>query len=133
MISGIGQDGSLYAQVQERSFKGPDIVGFLRHLISHVKQKILLIWDGCPIHRSKEVKKFLADENDGRIHIERLPPYSPELNPDEGVWEYLKCVLLKNVCCQNMKVLGQKLRKAIRILRRRRTVITSFFNKCDYV
>lgn len=133
VISGIGQDGSLYAQVQESSFKGPDIVGFLRHLLCHVKQKILLIWDGCPIHRSKEVKKFLADENSGRIHIERLPPYSPELNPDEGVWQYLKCVLLKNVCCQNMQVLGQKLRKAIRVLRRRRMVISSFFNKCDYV
>lgn len=119
--------------MQEKSYKGVDVAGFLRHLLCHVKQKILLIWDGCPIHRSKEVQKFLSEENNGRIHIERLPPYAPELNPDEGVWQYLKCVLLKNVCCQNMKTLGQNLRKAIRVLRRRKEVIASFFAKVGYV
>lgn len=133
VMSGISQDGALYVQIQEKSFNGASIVGFLRHLLCHVKGKILLIWDGCPIHRSKEVKKFLSQENHGRIHIERLPAYSPELNPDEGVWQYLKCTLLKNVCCQNMKILGQKLRKAIRLLRRRKEVICSFFDKVGYV
>lgn len=132
-MSGISQDGSLYVQVQGSSFKGADVVVFLRHLLCHVTQKILLVWDGCPIHRSKEVKKFLAEENNERIHIERLPAYSPELNPDEGVWQYLKNVLLKNVCCQNMKILGKKLRQAIRLLRRRKEVILSFFSKAGYV
>lgn len=53
-------------------------MGFLRHLLYHVKQKILLIWDGRTIHRSNEVKEFLADEKCGHIHIERLPPYSSD-------------------------------------------------------
>lgn len=133
VMSGITQSGKIYAKVQDKSFKGADVVDFLRHLLCHVEGKILLVWDGCPIHKSKEVKKFLSEESKGRIHIELLPPYCPELNPDEGVWQYLKCVLLKNVCCRNLKMLGQKLRKAIRILRTREGVLSACFTRAGYV
>ncbi|MDQ5851707.1 MAG: IS630 family transposase, partial [Chloroflexota bacterium] len=37
-----------------------------------------------------------------RVHLERLPGYAPELNPDEGIWCYLKRVELKNVCCYDL-------------------------------
>ncbi len=50
--------GRLYIQIQDKSFKGTDTVSFLRHLLAHVAGKILVLWDGCPIHRSKEVKSF---------------------------------------------------------------------------
>ena len=123
----------MYAQVQEKSYNGADAAEFLRHLLRHVEHKILLLWDGCPIHRSKEIKKFLDEENKGRIHMERMPSYSPELNPDEGVWQYMKCVLLKNVCCPDLKTLTKKVRGAIRTLRRRKSVILSFFDKVGYV
>lgn len=132
-MSGISEDGRLYVQIQEKSFKGTDVVEFLRHLLAHVKEKIILIWDGCPIHKSKEVKQFLAEENGGKIHIEALPPYSPDLNPDEGVWQYLKCVLLKNNSFKNLKVLGQNLRKAIRTLRTRTYALKACFTRCGYV
>lgn len=132
-MSGITQEGRLYVRIQDKSFKGRDVVDFLRHLLCHIEGNILLIWDGCPIHKSKEVKKFLSEESKGRIRIECLPPYCPELNPDEGVWQYLKCVLLKNVCCPNLKVLGQKIRQAIRTLRTRKEVLTACFSKAGYV
>jgi hypothetical protein len=41
--------------------------------------------------------------NNRRIQIERLPTYAPELNPQEGVWNLLKRVELKNVCCLNLQ------------------------------
>jgi transposase len=37
-----------------------------------------------------------------RLHLELLPSYAPELNPDEGIWRYLKRVELRNVCCQDL-------------------------------
>ena len=85
VASGISPAGRLYIQIQDKSFKGTDIVSFLRHLLAHVAGKILVVWDGCPIHRSKEVKKFLLEEANGRVWLDRIPVYSPDLNPDEGV------------------------------------------------
>lgn len=48
-----------------------------------------MVWDGAAIHRSEAVKVFLKEKL-GRIHLERLPAYSPELNPVELVWSHLK-------------------------------------------
>ena len=53
-----------------------------------------------PIHRSRVVKNYLAAGAAERIQLERFPAYAPELNPDEGIWQYLKRVELKNVSCQ---------------------------------
>ena len=56
---------------------------------------MLVIWDGAPVHRSRAVKERLAQDAARRIQPEQLPGYAPELNPDEGVWRYLKRVELK--------------------------------------
>ena len=93
VMSVISENCRIYVQIQKESFKGNNVVEFLRHLSRHIKDAIMLIWDGCSIHKSKDVKKFLAEENNGKIHLETLPKYSPELNPDESIWHYLKCVV----------------------------------------
>jgi transposase len=124
-ISGITPQGKLYTMVQARSFKSPDVVRFLKHLLRHIPGKILVIWDGAPIHRSRVVKDFLADGGTRRILLERLPGYAPELNPDEGVWNYLKRVELKNVTCRDLFHLGQELRKATKRLRQKRSIVRS--------
>ena len=58
-----------------------------------------------------------------RLQLEQLPGYAPDLNPDEGVWRYLKCVELKNLCCQSLSELKVELRKAKERLRHKRDVI----------
>ena len=93
VMSAIPENCRIYVQIQKESFKGNNVVEFLRHLSRHIKDAIMLIWDGCSIHKSKDVKKFLAEENNGKNHLETLPKYSPELNPDESIWHYLKCVV----------------------------------------
>jgi len=125
VISAITPGGRLHTMAQERSFKGPDVVRFLKHLMRQISGKLLIIWDGATIHRSRVVKAFLSDGAAERIHLERLPGYAPELNPDEGVWNYLKRVELKNVVCRDLAHLRDELRKAIARLRRRPTIIRS--------
>jgi hypothetical protein len=59
-MSAITLDGGGLLMVeQERAFKGEDVVRFLEHLLRKISGKVLVIWDGSPIHRSKAVKKFL--------------------------------------------------------------------------
>ena len=122
-MSGITLDGKLYMIEQERAFKGEDVVRFLKHLLRRIPGKLLVIWDGSPIHRSKAVKRFLAEGAAQRLRLEQLPGYAPDLNPDEGVWKHLKCVELKNLCCQSLSELKVELRKAKERVRHKRDVI----------
>ena len=122
-MSGITPEGKLYMTVQEQSYKGPDVVNFLRHLLRHIPGKLLVLWDRASIHRSKVVKDFLAKGAASRIHLEQLPAYAPELDPDEGIWNYLKRVELKNLSCHNLSHLVRELRHAKERLRHKTPII----------
>jgi transposase len=122
-MSGITLDGRLYMLEQQRAFKGDDVVRFLKHLMRQIPGKLLIIWDGSPIHRGRAIKDFLASGAAGRVQLEQLPGYAPDLNPDEGVWKHLKCVELKNLCCESLAELKIELRKAKERLRHKREVI----------
>ena len=122
-MGGITPEGKLYLTVQERAYRGSDVVRFLKHLLQHVAGKLLVIWDGAPIHRSQAVKDYLSQDASQRIYLEQLPGYAPELNPAEGIWNYLKRVELKNLCCQSISHLSYELRKAKERLRHKTNVI----------
>ncbi len=122
-MSAITLEGKLYMMEQERAFKGEDVVRFLKHLLRQILGKLLLIWDGSAIHRSRAVKDFLASGASWRLKLEQLPGYAPDLNPDEGIWKHLKRVELKNLCCESLAELKVELRKAKERLRRKRDVI----------
>ena len=126
-ISAITPDGALYLMIQRDSFDGPAIVRFLKHLLRHIPGKLLIIWDGLSAHRGPAVREFLAQGGTERIHLELLPGYAPDLNPDEGVWRYLKHVELKNVCCLNLDHLYTELRQAATRLRRKPNIIQACF------
>ena len=97
-IGALTPDGRLFLQVQDHTYRSPDVVRFLQVLLRKIAGKLLLIWDGAPIHRSQPVKDFLAGGAAKRLHLEQLPPYAPDLNPVEGLWNYLRRVELGNVC-----------------------------------
>jgi transposase len=64
-------------------------VEFVRRLVLNADAPIFLIANGHPVHRCKAMRQ-LAAESDGRLCLFFLPAYSPDLNPDELVWGYLK-------------------------------------------
>jgi transposase len=87
---------------------------------------LLVIWDGSPIHKG-QVRSFLTAGGAQQIHVEQLPPYAPDLNPAEGVWQPLKNVEMRNLCCRNLAHLRRELGPAIRRVRRKPHVITACF------
>lgn len=125
-ISVITPDGQLYLNLQEQSYKGPDVVEFLKVVLKSISDKIMLLWDRSPIHRADVVKDFLRSVPDELIHLEFLPAYAPELNPDEGVWNNIKSQL-RNSCCFCLTELRQKIFEAKAALVERKDVIFSFF------
>jgi transposase len=111
-MGGITPEGKLYLMLQERTYRGPEVVGFLKRLAWQIAGMLLALWDGVLIHRSGIVKEYLSNGAVRRIHLEQLPSYTPQLNPAEGIWNYLKRVELKNLCCQSISHLHYELSKA---------------------
>lgn len=89
LISAVSPRGHLRFMVVEGPVRAKEFIDFLRRLIHGATAPIFLIVDQHPAHKAKTVKQFVADQG-GRLHLYFLPPYSPERNPDEYVWNDLK-------------------------------------------
>jgi len=126
-ISAISPEGKLYFHGQEGAIDSADVVAFLEHLLREVPGRMVVIWDGAPIHRSHLIKDFLANGAAQRLHLERLPAYAPELNPDEGIWQQLKGVEWRNLCCFDLRHLWNELRTAVKRVRRKPRILKGCF------
>jgi transposase len=131
VISGITLAGQLLTGIQECAFQGADLVRFLKHLRRQLGDPLLVIGDGLPAHHEHAVTQFVVDAG-GAVCIEQLPGYAPDLNPDEGVWHYLKQVELPNVAGHNLHERRCQLRLAIGRLRGKPDIIRSFFKQYGY-
>ena len=127
VIGAITSTGKVYFRMYPHSIKGKQVVAFLHHLLQHIAGKLLVIWDGLSAHRGQTVKDFLNAGGTTRVHLQRLPSYAPDLNPEEGVWRYLKRVEMGNICCANMQEIRHELSKAMDRLRYKKNVILSCF------
>ena len=113
--------------------RGADVVEFLKQLLAEIRGYLLVIWDGAPIHRCRAVKEYLAQGASRRLRLEQLPGYAPELNPDEGVWRYLKRVELKNVVCADLGQLRREFRAAVERLLTKPGILRSCIREVGYV
>jgi transposase len=116
---------NFYFQLFPGAIRSPQVVIFLKHLLAHIKGDLLVICDGSPTHRSTLINEFLVSTN-GRLQLERLPAYAPELNPVEYLWGYWKHHELPNFCPMNFGELSIHAKNALRRMRRRPTLITAF-------
>ena len=126
-IAAISPEGKVYFHSQDDAIDSVDVVAFLEHLRREVSGRMVIIWDGAPIHRSHLIQEFLANGAAHRRHLERLPAYAPELNPGEGLWQQLKGVERRHLCCVNLPHLTQVWRDAVKRVRRKAHLIQSFF------
>jgi len=117
---------SLYFQLHEDSVKAPEVTAFLAHLQQHIPGKLLVIWDGLPAHRSKVVAEYLASTK-GRVWVERLPGYAPELNPIEYLWGYAKGNDLANFAPKELSELSRAARKAFTRVRKVKRCLRAFW------
>jgi len=133
VISGITLDGRLLLQLQEQAYTAEGVVTFLQALLDQLEGHLTVIWDGAPIHRSRVIKDFLREGAAKRLHLEQLPGYAPDLNPDEGIWNYLKRVEVGNVCCHDLAELTTQVRLAEQRLRDKPDIIRACSRQCGYL
>jgi transposase len=126
-ISAISPEGKLYFRSQDCAMNAADVIAFLEHLMREVSSRMVIMWDGAPMHRSHRMQEFLANGAAQRLPRERLPAYAPELHPDEGVWQQLTGVELRNLCCFDRPHLHHELRDAVTRVRRKLRLIQGCF------
>ena len=96
----------------------------------HVAGPLLVVWDGLPSHRSRLVRDFVAD-TEGRLVLERLPAYAPELNPVGYLWGHWKHHELPNFRPKDCVQLSLHARRALRRMRRRPQLVTAFWRQAS--
>jgi transposase len=79
---------TLYCQLYEDNIQGEEVAMFLRHLLRQIPGHLIVLLDNGNIHRGEPIQELLLRTR--RLHLVAFPPYAPELNPDEGVWNQIK-------------------------------------------
>ena len=93
-----GSDACLVFSMQPGSYNDEALMEFLTELHHHLDgEKVTLIWDGLPSHRSRAMRQFISSQRRWLV-VEPLPPYAYDLNPVEQVWGNLKGTELANLC-----------------------------------
>ena len=89
MISAISNQGHLQFMIIDGRFNSEVFETFLNQMIKYSRQKIYFVTDGHPAHKTKKLNEWLS-ANKNKIEVFFLPPYSPELNPQEYVNQDVK-------------------------------------------
>lgn len=103
-------------RISERK-NSQEFLTFLEQFLAQkpAEQQLLMVMDNAGYHRAKRIKEFLG-ENEGRLEVFWLPPYSPELNLIERVWEYLKENVTNNYFFGKLDSLLRATEEACRML-----------------
>jgi transposase len=130
VISAVSPTGELYFQMQEDAYKSVTVISFLTALHAMLPdEKLLVIWDRAPIHHGEQFEQLLAAGAYEWLWLEQLPGYAPELNPDEGIWNYLKYVELPNRTFTTIDVLKTAVTKALEYISQMANIVKATFQE----
>ena len=131
MISAVSAQGQMYFECFEEKMESQRFIEFMKSLRTMAGKPIVIIVDGGSYHKSKAVKAFMEAEADAmEIKLVLLPPYSPELNPDEQVWNQAK-KSLGRMSLNTKRELKEAVQKVLTKIQNTATLIMSFFQLPD--
>ena len=94
-MSAISASGQLVFRLHQKRITSVEMIDFLAQLLKHHKNRhLVVVMDQATPHTSQKTKNFIKEQK--RLHTFYLPPYSPDWNPDEQVWNHLKHEELKS-------------------------------------
>lgn len=127
MVSAVSPHGAMRFMLVEGTVTSDIFVEFLKRLVHNQPHPVFLIVDGHPVHKSAAVSRFVAS-TDGKLQLFLLPPYSPELNPDEQVWNHLKNHGIGKQLIAGPDHLKRMVLSRLRRIQKLPSLVRSFFN-----
>lgn len=125
MISAVCAEGLMRYRTFEGRLNQDMFISFLKTLVRSVSRPVAVVTDNYSAHKSAKVREFVRGEP-RIIALSYLPPYSPELNPDEQVWNHVKRELAR-IVIRKKKEFTRCIRKSLRGLQKMTEKISSFF------
>jgi transposase len=126
MISAITNKGSVRFMVFDDKMTQKRLIEFMRRLVADSPRKVFLILDNLRVHHGKLVRGWL-DKNRDKIEVFYLPPYSPELNPDEYLNNALKTDVHAGNHPRTNKDLKHRIHSFMRRLQHNKMSVQAFF------
>ena len=129
LISAVSPRGDLKFAAFEGSMTGEKFVEFIQKLRQDVKRPLIVIADNATYHRSQPITDYIA-RSQGKVVVEHLPRYSPELNPDEQVWNQAK-LRLGRLFVSTKKEMKRAVLNIMRSIQHSIDLVQSFFELAD--
>ncbi len=133
VISGITPRGDMKFSFIEGKMNSKRFIMFLKQLQGDAGKPIIVVVDNARYHHSKETQAFIASQKDsdkGAITMAFLPAYSPELNPDEQLWNHAKSRLSK-LPVASKEAMEKSFRSILQSIQKTKSLIRSFFKMKD--
>ena len=126
LISAVSAQGEFRFMTVKGRIGAPKFIEFLKRLVHNAERMIFLIVDGHPAHKAKSVARFTESVKE-RLRVFFLPPYSPELNPDERVWNDLKNNAVGRKSVNSPKQLHKVVLSHLRLVQKSPDRVRSYF------
>jgi transposase len=127
LFSAVSAQGEFRFMTVRGRIGATQFIEFIKRLLHGIERMVFLIVDGHPVHKAKKVTRFVKSIKD-RFRLFFLPPYSPELNPDEGVWNDLKNNALGRQCITSPDGLHDAVISHLRFIQKSPARVCAYFN-----
>jgi transposase len=127
VISAVNARGGFWAVTYTGKLNAESFVLFLRNFMKSQTGKIFLVVDGHPAHKANAVKNYVKSLK-GRLELYFLPPYAPDLNPDEFVWSYMKNNGVSKKPLKKNESLQSRIDQDLNGIKGNRKLVQSFFH-----
>jgi len=126
VISAVNARGEFWAVTYTGKLNAESFVCFLQNFMARQRGPVFLVVDGHPAHKANTVKQYLQSLK-GRLELHFLPPYAPDLNPDEFVWSYMKNNGVSKKPLKQNESLQTRINQDLNRIRNNRKLVRSFF------
>jgi len=109
----------------DHAIHGADVLEGLKHFRQHLTGPLILVWDRLSAHRDCGVQEWIESQSD--ISVEWLPPYAPNLNPEELCHGNVK-MQLRGAMPESIQELRRLVDKGFARLRKRPETLIAFFH-----
>jgi transposase len=128
-MSAISRQGHLLFRLYGKRIASNEVIEFLRQMLRHHKRRhLVVVMDQAPPHVSKKTQAFVDSQK--RLHVFHLPPYSPDWNPDEKVWNHLKHEELKSHQAKTKNELKALSRRKLKAMSKNPSLVRGIYFRC---
>ena len=126
VMSAVSMQGAFWCQVYTHTLKQGEFITFLKDFMTGQREKVFLVLDSHPAHIANSVKEYVKSTQ-GKLELHFLPPYAPDLNPDEFVWNYWKGTGVARRPLRKNESLQERVKADLDKLKQDQRLLRSFF------